>query len=128
MGWRENELLDVLGNKRLKTGDLVERSNMSKTTALKYLESLRARGRVGCEMIGPTKLWFRTGAKQEADEADLPVEGRYTELERHIYVDKRVLGLLEEFERVTGVELNILVDKNGMRLIFGEVNGGAASR
>lgn len=118
MQWREEQLLELLRNEKMKTGDLVDRANMSKTTALKYLESLKARGVVGCEMVGPTKLWFSTEGKKGADDDDGAPERVRAELERHIHIDKRVLEMLEEIERETGIGLNILVDKNGMRLIF----------
>ncbi len=119
MQWREKELLDILKNETLKTGDIVDRANMSKTTALKYLESLRAKGLIDCKTVGPTKLWFHIKAKEEIKEGTSK-KRLHTELEKYIYIDKRVLGLLEEFERNMGIELNIVVDKNGMRLIFKE--------
>ena len=36
MQWREQELLDVLRNETLKTGDPADRVDVSRTTALKY--------------------------------------------------------------------------------------------
>ena len=120
MQWREKPLLELLGNEKVKTGDLVDRANMSKTTALKYLESLKARGVVGCEMVGPTKLWFSTEEKKGSDDGNGTPERVHVELERQIYIDKRVPEMLEEIERETGIGLNILVNKNGMRLIFEE--------
>ncbi len=120
MQWREQELLDVLRNKTLKTGDLVDRVNMSKTTALKCLESLRARGFIDCRMIGPTKLWFRMEAQKEVDEV-VSTKKMPAELKRCIHIDKGVLEMLEEFERDTGNGLNILVDKSRMSLVLGGV-------
>lgn len=120
MQWREEQLLELLRNEKMKTGDLVDRANMSKTTALKYLESLKARGVVGCEMVGPTKLWFSTKEKKGSDDDDCAPERVHVELEKHIYIDKRVPEMLEEIERATGIGLNILVDKKGVRLIFVE--------
>jgi len=119
MEWREKELLAVLKNKTLKTVDIIDRVNMSKTTTLKYLDILRARGLIDYEAVGPTKLWSRTEVREEiraeTSEKTMPVE-----LERYIYVDKRVLKMLEEFERNTGIELNIVVDKNGIGVTFKE--------
>lgn len=117
MQWREQELLDILRNETLKTGDLVDRANMSKTTALKYLESLKARGFIECKMVGPTKLWSCTEAENEMG-GEIPVTRIPAELERYIHIDKRVLETLEEFESDTGKVLNILVDKTGMSLIL----------
>ena len=119
MQWREQELLDILRNETLKTGDLVDRVNMSKTTALKYLESLKARGFIDCKMVGPTKLWFCPEVEKEISEM-LPIRRMPAELKRYIHIDKRVLKMLEEFERDTGKELGILVDKTGMSLILNE--------
>jgi predicted ArsR family transcriptional regulator len=118
MQWREQELLDVLRNETLKTGDIIDRVNMSKTTALKYLESLRAKGYIDCKMVGPTKLWSYTEAENEM-RRETHIKRMPAELKRYIHIDKRVLEMLEEFEIDTGKELNILVDKTGMSLILG---------
>ncbi|MCD6206543.1 MAG: hypothetical protein J7J06_00955 [Methanosarcinales archaeon] len=120
MQWREKQLLDILKNGTLKTGDVIDRANMSKTTALKYLESLRARGHIGCKMIGPTKLWYCMEEEKKVDEGGGAREMVRAELKKYIYIDKRVFEILEEFEDDAGIELNILVDKDGMRLIFTE--------
>ena len=57
---------------------------------------------------------------REEIRAETSVKMMPVELERYIYVDKRVLKILEEFERNTGIELNILVDKNGVGVTFKE--------
>jgi PleD family two-component response regulator len=58
MHWREKELLNVLNEGRLTTSEIVDRVNMSKATALKYLGSLEERNLVNCEEIGTAKLWY----------------------------------------------------------------------
>ena len=138
MLWREKELLEILKEGKLKTGDIVKRARMSKATALKYLERLKGKGLVDCEEIGPTKLWFlregiekrdEKGEKEEeererAEEREEVVERRKIErkkMEECIYVDKRVFKLIEEFEGVTGKSFTILINKEGVRLVSGEV-------
>ncbi len=58
MHWRERELLDVVKEGKLTTSEIVSRVNMSKVTALKYLESLKEKNLVDYQEIGPTKVWF----------------------------------------------------------------------
>jgi len=58
MHWREKDIIDALGEGKLKTSDIIGRVNMCKVTALKYLYRLMRRGIVDYEKIGPTKLWY----------------------------------------------------------------------
>ena len=58
MHWREKELLKVLKNGKLTTTEIVARVNMSKATALKYLDGMKERKLVDGEEIGTTKIWF----------------------------------------------------------------------
>ncbi len=58
MHWREKELLKVLNDGKLTTTDIVSRVNMSKATALKYLDGLEEKDLVECEEIGTAKLWY----------------------------------------------------------------------
>lgn len=84
MEWRENELYSIIRREgRIKTIDIVEKSNMCKVTALKHLNSLRKRGYVDYEMVGPTKLWF---VREENDEA----------------IQDEIYKILKEIERITG--------------------------
>jgi len=135
MLWREKELLEILKEGKLKTSEIVKRARMSKATALKYLERLKGKGLVDCEEIGPTKLWFLRKEIEErdgrGDEEEKGEEERKEVVERRkiewkkveecIYVDKRVFKLIEEFEGVTGKSFKILINKNGVRLVLGEV-------
>jgi len=62
MHWREKELLNVLNDGKLTTTDIVSRVNMSKATALKYLDGLEEKNLVECEEIGTAKIWYlKTG-------------------------------------------------------------------
>ena len=58
MHWREKELLDVLKQGKLTTSEIVGRVNMSKVTALKYLDGLKEKNLVDGEEIGTAKIWF----------------------------------------------------------------------
>ena len=58
MHWREKELLNVLKNGKLTTTEIVGRVNMSKATALKYLDGMKEKNLVDGEEIGTTKIWF----------------------------------------------------------------------
>jgi CheY-like chemotaxis protein len=58
MHWREKELLNVLKNGKLTTTEIVGRVNMSKATALKYLDGMKEKNLVDGEEIGTAKIWF----------------------------------------------------------------------
>jgi len=58
MHWREKELLNVLKNGKMTTTEIVSRVNMSKATALKYLDGMKEKNLVDGEEIGTTKIWF----------------------------------------------------------------------
>ena len=44
-------MLEIIKAGKLNTTEVVERADMSKATALKYLEGLKGMGLVKCEMI-----------------------------------------------------------------------------
>jgi PleD family two-component response regulator len=58
MHWREKELLNVLKQGKLTTTEIVGRVNMSKATALKYLDNMKEKNLVDGEEIGTAKIWF----------------------------------------------------------------------
>jgi PleD family two-component response regulator len=58
MHWREKELLNVLKTGKLTTTEIVGRVNMSKATALKYLDGMKEKNLVDGEEIGTAKIWF----------------------------------------------------------------------
>ena len=64
MHWREKELLNVLKNGKLTTTEIVGRVNMSKATALKYLDSMKEKNLVDGEEIGTAKIWFLKTEKE----------------------------------------------------------------
>jgi PleD family two-component response regulator len=58
MHWREKELLNILKQGKLTTTEIVGRVNMSKTTALKYLDIMKEKNLADDEEIGTAKIWF----------------------------------------------------------------------
>ena len=119
MLWREKHLLEIIKAGKLNTTEVVERADMSKATALKYLEGLKGMGLVKCEMIGPTKLWSLALTREE--EVKVETEGKgftyeQKKVEECISVDRRIFKLLDKFERVTGNRLGISINKTGIKL------------
>jgi len=58
MHWREKELLNVLKKGKMTTTEIVGMVNMSKATALKYLDGMKEKNLVDGEEIGTAKIWF----------------------------------------------------------------------
>lgn len=58
MHWREKELLDVLKAGKFTTTQIVDKVNMSKATALKYLSGLKEQNMVNCDNVGTAKIWY----------------------------------------------------------------------
>ncbi len=58
MHWREKQLLNILNEGKLTTTDIVNRANMCKATALKYLDDLEEKNLIECEEIGTAKIWY----------------------------------------------------------------------
>jgi PleD family two-component response regulator len=67
MHWREKELLDVLKQGKLTTTEIVARVNMSKATALKYLDGMKEKNLVDGEDIGTAKIWFLKAEQETID-------------------------------------------------------------
>lgn len=43
---------------RTTTAEICKQTRMSRATALKYLEVLKAKGVLGSEWVGPSKIWW----------------------------------------------------------------------
>ncbi len=67
MHWREKELLNILKHGKLTTTEIVSRVNMSKATALKYLDSMKEKKLVDDEEIGTAKIWFLKSEEEIVD-------------------------------------------------------------
>ncbi len=65
MHWREKDLLNVMKEGKLTTSEIVSRVNMSKVTALKYLEGLKEKNLVDYEEIGSAKVWSLTTGEEK---------------------------------------------------------------
>jgi PleD family two-component response regulator len=74
MHWREKELLNVLKQGKLTTSEIVGRVNMSKVTALKYLDNMKEKNLVDGEDIGTAKIWFLQ-AEEEIVQNEAPHSG-----------------------------------------------------
>ena len=104
MHWREKELLGVVKSGRLTTSEIVARVNMSKVTALKYLESLREKDLVDFEEIGPSKVWF---LKKEKGKTEKKIKVLVADDDRNVISiirDSLEPELYEVLEAVNGKE------------------------
>jgi len=102
MHWREKELLNVLEQGRLTTSEIVSRVNMSKATALKYLEGMKEKNLVDGEEIGTAKIWF------------LKAEGEIVENKIKVLVaddDKNVINIIRY--SLEGDKFEVLEATNG---------------
>lgn len=104
MHWREKELLGVVKEGGLTTSEIVSKVNMSKVTALKYLESLREKDLVDYEEIGPSKVWFLKKEKKKIEKKIkvLVVDDDSNVI--NIIRDSLEPGLYEVLEGVNGKE------------------------
>jgi len=102
----ERKILDVLRKYKdgLTTVNVAKKADISKTTAIKYLASLRAEGKVDYVEVGPSKLWR---IKEEKPTA-----------KKHKACSKseRLEDLLREFKEITGVEGSAVIDRDGFTI------------
>ena len=103
MNRTESLLFDIVkGSKDLTTTGIVEKSGLSKVTALKYLQRLRERGMIDYRMIGPSKVW--ESVEKPDDQTDL--EG----------LKPKIFKILREFEALTGTKANIVFETDRIAL------------
>ncbi len=96
----KDELLKIIKNNgNIKTIDIVQKADMCKVTALKYLKNLKKTGQVDYQLIGPTKLWHTVEKKGK----DSGGRGLLTK------VDSKISELLETFESITGKKAVIIM-------------------
>jgi len=117
MHWREKELLDALKEGKLTTTEIVCGVNMSKATALKYLEGLKEEELVDCEEIGTAKIWFLKAAKKK-------VENKIIENKIKVLVvddDKNVINIIRYSLRNDIFEiLEAANGKEALGMVFAE--------
>jgi len=102
----EKKILEVLEENKdgLTTVGIAEKANISKTTALKYLASLRAAGKIDYIEVGPAKLW-RLTTLQGADRKSIPVNK-----------ERKVRSVLKEFKEMAGLLGSAVMDNDGLTI------------
>jgi len=102
----EKRILEVLeeNSDGLTTIGVAEKANISKTTALKYLASLKSAGKIDYTEVGPAKLW-RLTALHETNSERLPVNKT-----------REIRLLLKEFKEMAGLLGSAVVDNDGLTI------------
>jgi len=102
----EKRILEVLEKNKdgLTTIGISEKADISKTTTLKYLASLKAAGKIDYIEVGPAKLW-RLTAHQRRDDKDIPTNK-----------EKKLRSILKEFKEITGLLGSAVVDNDGLTI------------
>ena len=110
----EKKILDVLRKHKdgLTTVNVAKEADISKTTAIKYLASLRAEGKVDYVEVGPSKLW-------RIKRRERPTARRHKLASK----SKKLEALLEEFKEITGVEGSAIIDSDGLTISADLPNG-----
>ncbi|RLI35253.1 hypothetical protein DRO55_05460 [Candidatus Bathyarchaeota archaeon] len=103
----ERKILSVLKKHRdgLTTVNIAKEADISKTTALKYLASLRAEGKIDFIEVGPAKLW-------RIKEAEKPKKRRRAPASKL----EKLNALLEDFKEITGVDGLAVLDSDGFTI------------
>jgi len=102
----EKKILEVLEKNKdgLTTVGVAEKAKISKTTALKYLASLKAAGEIDYIEVGPAKLWRLTSSKEKTDR-EIPVNK-----------ERKVRSILKEFKEIAGLLGSAVVDNDGLTI------------
>lgn len=116
----ESEILAILQEEKAEvhTEQLAERLGIARHTAAKYLEVLKAKGRISCRKVGNAKLWrtfsdilIRPLALDDL-EALLSIEQRIeeeqgiAERERLTYLEETAYHRIEQHQPCLGAEVN----------------------
>jgi len=102
----ERKILQVLKKHKdgLTTINVAEKADISKTTALKYLASLRAAGKIDFMEVGPAKLW-RIKSPEKRRKKSIPVSRT-----------GKIESILNEFKEAIGLEGSAVVDSEGLTI------------
>lgn len=102
----ERRILQVLDQNKegLTTVNVAEKASISKTTALKYLASLRSAGTIDFIEVGPSKLW-RHIPPQPTERKRLPASRT-----------EKIESVLKEFKQAVGLEGSAVVDNDGLTI------------
>ena len=106
LSYYERKILEVLEKNKdgLTTVGIAEKADISKTTALKYLASLRASGRINYIEVGPAKLWRLTNFRG-TESKSIPVNK-----------ERKVKLILKEFRDIAGLLGSAVVDSDGLTI------------
>jgi len=106
LSYYEKKILQVLDQNKegLTTLNVAEKANISKTTALKYLASLRSAGTINYIEVGPSKLWRHNKPKSEKQKR--PPASR----------TEKIRSELKEFKQILGLEGSAIVDYDGLTI------------
>ncbi len=114
LGRKEEELLEVIrSGGKLKTVDIVQKADMCKVTALKYLNNLKNSGFVDYELIGPTKLWYIVDKDGEGPRGRGPLSKAGSEISE----------LLKRFESITGKKTVVIMAGDDFVNVFESGHG-----
>lgn len=102
MHWREKQLLDVMQDKKMTTRELVSKVDMSKVTALKYLDRLKEKNLVDFEEVGNAKIWF---LKEEDETIDKRTKVLVVD------DDKNIINIIHDF--LEPDQFEVLAASNG---------------
>jgi len=84
--------------------NVAEKADISKTTALKYLATLRAERRIDYIEVGPAKLWRLTPLEK--------AEKKHASTSR----TQKIESALKEFKESVGLEGSAVVDNDGLTI------------
>ncbi len=102
----EKRILQVLGKNKegLTTVNVAEKADISKTTALKYLASLRTESRIDFMEVGPAKLWRLKKIERPKDKQE--TTSRIEKIEH----------ILKEFTETIELEGSAVLDTDGLMI------------
>ncbi|MEM3013735.1 MAG: winged helix-turn-helix transcriptional regulator [Candidatus Bathyarchaeia archaeon] len=117
LSYYEKRILQVLDQNKegLTTVNVAEKAGISKTTALKYLASLRSSGIIDYIEVGPLKLWRHNKLKSEK--------------QKHLPASRteKIDSVVKEFMQILGLEGSAIVDYDGLT-ISAELPSGSTRR
>ncbi|MBS7614284.1 winged helix-turn-helix transcriptional regulator [Candidatus Bathyarchaeota archaeon] len=106
LSYYEKKILQVIDQNKegLTTLNVSEKAGISKTTALKYLASLRSAGIINYIEVGPSKLWRHNKLDSEK--------------QKHLPACRtaKIGSALKEFKQVLGLEGSAIVDYDGLTI------------
>lgn len=103
LSYYERRILEVLEESRdgLTTIGIAEKANISKTTALKYLASLKSAGKIDYIEVGPAKLWRLVNSRRKGGRVSISKE-------------QKIKDVLRELREVSGLMGSVVMDSDGL--------------